>query len=97
MAVLIPNRPLKEALEKRAHEMYTDTLQTTEDPGLPEEMRWLAIYDEAGWGSLPPEFWVRYAVLAEKREQALAWLDPHLAGLLMNWPEPASTSKSPSF
>ena len=96
VAVLIPNRPLKEALEKRAYKMYTDTLQTTEDPGLPEEMRWLAIYDEAGWGSLPPEFWVRYAVLAEKREQALAWLDPHLAGLLMNWPVPPPTSKSPS-
>ena len=56
VAVLTINRPLKEALEKRAYKMYTDTLQTTEDPGLPEEMRWLAIYDEAGWGTLPPEF-----------------------------------------
>jgi hypothetical protein len=37
------NRPLKEALEKRACEKYTDTLQTTADPSLPEEMRWLAM------------------------------------------------------
>ena len=95
VAVLVMNRPLKEALEKRAYEMYTDTLQTTADPSLPEEMRWLAIYPEAGWDSLPPEFWKRYSVLAEKREQALAWIDPHLAELLMNWPEPAPNDQVP--
>ncbi|MBC7648454.1 MAG: hypothetical protein H7197_04980, partial [Vitreoscilla sp.] len=61
VSVLIMNRPLKEALEKRAYEMYTDTLQTTADPSLPEEMRWLAMYPEAGWDSLAPEFWKRYA------------------------------------
>src|SRR5689334_12127513 len=37
-AVLIMNRPLKEALEKQAYSIYTDTLQTTADPNLPEEM-----------------------------------------------------------
>ena len=56
VAVLIMNRPLKEALEKRAYEMYTDTLQTTADPSLPEEMRWLAMYPEAKWDSLPQNF-----------------------------------------
>jgi len=95
VAVLIMNRPLKEALEKRVYEIYTDTLQTTADPSLPEEMRWLAMYPEAGWNSLPPEFWKRYSVLAEKREQALAWINPHLAELLMNWPEPAPNHQTP--
>ena len=95
VAVLIMNRPLKEALEKRAYEMYTDTLQTTADPSLPEEMRWLAMYPEVGWDSLPPEFWNRYCVLAEKREQALAWIAPQLADLLMNWPEPAPDDQTP--
>ena len=49
-AVLIMNRPLKEAFEKKAYEMYTDTLQTTADPSLPEELRWLAMHPEADWG-----------------------------------------------
>ena len=94
-AVLIMNRPLKEALEKRAYEMYTDTLQTTADPSLPEEMRWLAMYPEVGWDGLPPAFWARYAVLADRREQALAWLDSSLADLLMSWPEPAPNDQIP--
>jgi len=95
VSLLIMNRPLKEALEKRAYQMYTDTLQTTADPSLPEEMRWLAMYPEEGWDSLPLQFWKRYAVLAEKREQALAWIDPHLADLLMKWPEPAPDGQVP--
>ena len=95
VSVLIMNRSLKEALEKRAYEMYTDTLQTTADPSLPEEMRWLAMYPEAGWDSLPPEFWARYSVLAEKPEQAQAWINTQLAELLMNWPEPAPNEQVP--
>lgn len=95
VAVLIMNRPLKEVLEKRAYEIFTDTLQTTVDPSLPEEMRWLAMYPEAGWHALPPAFWKRYSVLAEKREQAMVWISPHLAELLMNWPEPATNAQVP--
>ena len=94
-AVLIMNRPLKEALEKRAYEMYTDTLQTTADPSLPVEMRWLAMYPEVGWDGLTPAFWARYSVLADRREHALAWLDSSLAELLMSWPEPAPDDQTP--
>jgi hypothetical protein len=75
VSVLIMNRPLKEALEKRAYQAYTDTLQTTADPSLPEEMRWLAMYSEVGWESLPKPFWQRYAVMADQRVHAQAWLD----------------------
>ena len=95
VSILIINRPLKQSLEKRAYEMYTDTLQTTADPSLPEEMRWLAMYPEAGWDSLPPAFWKRYAILAEHRDQALVWVDPRLAELLMNWPEPSPNEQVP--
>ena len=56
VAVLIMNRPLKEVLEKQAYALYTDTLQTTADPKLPEELRWLAMYREVGWDSLGPAF-----------------------------------------
>ena len=58
-------------------------------------MRWLAMYPEAGWESLSPEFWKRYSVLAENREQALAWLDPHLGQLLIGWPQPAPNEQVP--
>ncbi len=95
IAVLIMNRSLKEVLEKQAYQLYTDTLQTTADPKLPEEMRWLAMYREVGWDSLEPAFWARYSVLADQRAHAMAWLDPNLAGLLMSWPEPAPDAQVP--
>jgi hypothetical protein len=94
-AVLVLNRPLKEALEKKAYSIYTDNLQTTADPNLPEEMRWLAMYDEVGWESLPPPFWERYAVLADRRENALAWIDPALAAMMLDWPEPSPAHETP--
>lgn len=94
-SVLIMNRPLKDALEKRAYQMYTDTLQTTADPSLPEEMRWLAMYPEVGWEGPSPAFWKRYSVLADRREHALAWVDTHLAELLMSWPDPGPGTQIP--
>lgn len=94
-AVLIMNRPLKESLEKRAYAIYTDTLQTTADPSLPEEMRWLAMYEEFGWSSLVPDFWERYTVLADQRDHALAWIDSNLAELLLHWPQPGVSAQTP--
>ena len=94
VGVLVMNRPLKEALEKQAYAMYTDSLQTTADPNLPEEMRWLAMYDEVGWDSVPRPFWQRYAVLSARREQAQSWIDSQLATLLMDWPQ-AQTAQTP--
>lgn len=95
IAVLIINRPLKEALEKRAYQIYTDELQTSVDSTLPEEMRWLAMFDEVGWDSLPREFWNRYSVLTDNRDNALALVDPSLADLMLNWPKPAPSAEVP--
>jgi hypothetical protein len=95
VAVLIIARPLKEALERRAYDMITNDLQTTADPNLPEEMRWLAMYEEVGWDSLPREFWNRYAVLADRRDNALSWIDPQLAQQLLDWPEPGPSPDVP--
>lgn len=94
-AVLVMNRPLKEALEKKAYSMITDTLQTTADPNLPEEMRWIAMYDEFGWEELPEAFWSRYAVLADSREHAQAWIDASLARRMLDWPQPAPSAEVP--
>jgi hypothetical protein len=95
VGAMVINRPLKEALERRAYSMITDTLQTTADPRLPEEMRWLAMYDEVGWEGPPADFWTRYAVLSDKREHALAWVDDALAQQLMAWPRPAPSAQVP--
>lgn len=95
VGAMIINRPLKEALERRAYSMITDTLQTTADPRLPEEMRWLAMYDEIGWEGVSDRFWARYAVLADSRENAVAWVDKELVDLLMSWPEPAAVPQVP--
>jgi hypothetical protein len=95
VGAMVINRPLKESLERRAYSMITDTLQTTADPRLPEEMRWLAMYDEIGWEGPSQEFWDRYAVLSDKREHALAWVDDNLVALLLGWPEPAPLPQVP--
>ena len=85
-AVLVMSRPLKDALERRAYQAYTDTLQTTADPSLPEEMRWLAMYPEVGWDALPLPFWKRFSVMADQKAQAVAWLHADLAVELMALP-----------
>ena len=94
-AVLVLNRALKEALDKQAYSIYTDHLQTSVDPNLPEEMRWLAMYDEVGWEGLPQVFWDRFVVLADRRENALAWVDSTLATATLEWPEPGPTAETP--
>ncbi|HEY8358559.1 MAG TPA: hypothetical protein VIL30_13970 [Ramlibacter sp.] len=95
VGAMVINRPLKDALERRAYSMITDTLRTTADPRLPEEMRWLAMYDEIGWEGVREDFWKRFAVLADSREHAMAWVEAPLIELLMSWPEPAPTAQVP--
>jgi hypothetical protein len=87
LAVMVMNRQLKNDLDKRAFALYTDSLQTIADPNLPEEMRWLSIYDEVGWEGLGEAFLNNYAILAEERETAMAWISPELVKLLMSWPD----------
>jgi hypothetical protein len=95
VSVMLMNRPLKEALERRAYNLYTDTLQTTVDQNLPLEMRWLAMYEETAWAGLPKAFWTRYAVVADQSPHASSWLTPNLVDLLMSWPEPGPDSEVP--
>lgn len=94
-AVLVMNRQLKEALERQAYRIYTDNLQTSLGSRLPEEMRWLAIYDEVRWDTLPVEFSARYAIMSARRESAMAWLSPAVVRLILGWPEPAPLAEVP--
>jgi hypothetical protein len=86
VAVMIMTRELKNDLDKRAFSLYTDTLQTQIDPHLPEEMRWLSMYEEVGWEELGQVFLDHYAILADDKANAVAWLTPELAGQLLAWP-----------
>jgi hypothetical protein len=95
VAVLLMNRPLKAMLEKQAYSLYTDGLQTSLNEHLPEEMRWLAVYEEMGWESAPGLFWQRYSVLADRRDHALAWLDSALIRQILEWPAPAPAATIP--
>lgn len=95
VAVLVMNRPLKEALEKRAYQIYTDNLQTSVDSSMPEEMRWLAMFEEVGWEDIPREFWDRYSVMTDNRESAMAWLVDALPQLMLKWPAPGPHAEVP--
>jgi hypothetical protein len=87
VVVMVLSRQLKNELEKRAFESYTDDLQTVADPDLPEEMRWLSIYEEVGWESLGKPFLNNYAILADNRDDAITWITPELVQSLMAWPD----------
>ena len=63
----------------------TDTLQTTAK-ALPEEVRWLTLYRDAGWDGPAPAFWARYAVLTDTPEVARHWVDGDTVDMLMQWP-----------
>lgn len=93
--VLMLNRPLKDALEKQAYALYTDSLQTQMDPNLPEEMRLLSMFEERGWDALPRIFWSRYSVVSDEKEHAVSWVDPALAKQLLEWPAPAPSINVP--
>jgi hypothetical protein len=94
-AVLVMNRPLRDALEKQAYEMYTDPLRTSTDPNLPEEMRWLAMFDEVGWETLPKDFMDRYAILTDNRANAQSWVVDPLIRATLDWPAPGPTPQVP--
>lgn len=86
--VIVMNRALKRSLEALANGLYaevTDTLQTTAK-ALPEEVRWLSMYRDAGWPGPVDEFWGRYAVLTDAPEMARHWLDSESVSMLMDWP-----------
>ncbi len=83
-AVLVLNRPLREALERHAYSAITDSLQTSVDARLPEEMRWLSMFDEVSWPELPSSFRRHFVVVAERIEHAERWIHAHLVSELLN-------------
>jgi len=96
-SVVLLNRSLKRALEQQAtalYASYTDNLQTSAAM-LPEEIRWLAMYRDAGWAGPDEAFWERYAVLTDSTEVAKAWIDADAVQRLMEWPGDTVTPATP--
>lgn len=90
--VVVMNRHLKDVLETQSRALYskyTDDLQTMAGV-VPEEVRWLAMYRDAGWAGPDRRFWRRYAVLTDAPDTARRWIDSEVEQRLMNWPEPVS-------
>ncbi|MGA0572749.1 hypothetical protein ACO2Q9_18690 [Variovorax sp. VNK109] len=87
VSILILNRHLKEALEQHAFAEFTDSLRTEADAALTEEVRWLSMYEEVAIRAAPIGFADMYAVLADNRIHAQAWVTEAIATDLMRWPE----------
>lgn len=90
--VVVMNRRLKNVLEEQSRALfseYTDDLQTMAGV-VPEEVRWLATYRDAGWVGPDQRFWNRYAVLTDTPDIARRWIDSETEQQLMAWPEGVS-------
>jgi hypothetical protein len=84
-AVMVMNRVLHEALESTAYHAITDSLQTTVNASLPEEVRWLAMFEEVRWPGLPRSFRQHFAVVAERVEVAQRWVHAPLVSQLLDY------------
>ena len=81
--LMVINRALKEALEGRVYGAITETLQTAADDSLPQEMRWLAMYEELQWPELPPSFVRLFAVVGDRSDQARRWVNAAVVSHLL--------------
>lgn len=90
VSVMVISRALRDALEHEAYADYTGRVRTTLDGNMLEEVRWLATFDEVGWerGAVPA-FWPRYAIVADVRAHAQAWVGAELMQALLDWPSAA--------
>ncbi|MDO8887762.1 MAG: hypothetical protein U1E02_35285 [Hydrogenophaga sp.] len=90
--VVVMNRGLKEVLEAQSralYSQYTDELRTMAGV-VPDEVRWLSMYRDAGWVGPDHRFWSRYAVLTDAPELARRWIDNDAVQQLMKWPDEVS-------
>lgn len=95
VAAMVITRSLSERLEHKAFERSTNSLQTTIDSNLPHEVRWLAMYQETAWQSLPDAFWRRYSVYTDRPDVAVGWIDARVADLMLQWPKPGPSDDVP--
>lgn len=97
--VVLMNRALKDVLEAQSrvlYSQYTDELQTMAGV-VPEEVRWLSLYRDAGWAGPDRRFWSRFAALTDAPELARRWVDSETEHQLMTWPDAVSNETPMMF
>lgn len=95
VAVVVMSRALKDSLDELVFKLYTDSVQTMASTDMPDEMRWVTVFDEFGWQGPPLELWQRYSIMADKRKNAVALMDEQLSRALMARVEPAEGRAAP--
>jgi len=86
IAVVVMSRPLKDWLQAQADLRAAGKADTPVETGPRDELDWLAQYPEVKWEGPPEPLWSRFAVLAQRPEDASAWLEPELVRQLLAWP-----------
>lgn len=79
--VLVMSRTLAERLEQQAFRQLTRGTQTGIDASMPEEARWLAMFEPVTLDD--PEFGHHFVLLAASRTAARAWIDADMAARLL--------------
>jgi len=83
IAIMVVSRALKEELEARTYGAITETMQTTVDDSLPQEMRWLSMYEELRWPELPASFSRLFAVVGDRVDHAQRWVNAAVVSHLL--------------
>jgi hypothetical protein len=81
LQMLITSRALAEELEQAAYALFTQDMQTQIDSGMPEEMRWLAMFPKIQIAAMKP-LRSRFSAVAIAAPPLNAWLDPELIARL---------------
>ena len=95
LRVLVVSNTLKNALEEKAFAAYTDTLRTSMDSSMPEEMRWLMMYDEVPVEGLGDQFLACFSIHGSDEVSAAQWVDAALARALVSAMPPRAEDAPP--
>ena len=77
--MLILSRGLAERLEQRTFDTLTQGDQTEVTAALPEEARWLALFERVDLSGLPPALAKRFVIVAAQPALARQWLEGELS------------------
>lgn len=83
--VVLVDRRTRVRLETQAWATATDSLRTSLDARIPEELLWMAGGKDVGWDGPPRALWSRWSVLATRRTDARGWLDGPLLQAAECW------------
>jgi hypothetical protein len=78
LQMLVTSRALAEELEQSAYALFTQDMQTRIDSGMPEEMRWLAMFPKTQLAAMKP-LKARFSAVASSAGPLSAWIDGDLA------------------